>query len=922
MRNIWFILRRDLKRLIINPAAWVIIFGLTFIPALYAWFNIIGFWNPYGNTKGITVAVANEDAGADNAMMGKLELGDQIESTLKENHELGWTFLGKAKAMECVESGHCYAAIVIPRNFSENMAAVITGSGQRPTLEYYVNEKVNAVAPKMTDVGANTVDRQVNSAFVSTVSKAVTDTINTTNVQITQEGNATVAQTVAKLDATKANLSKSRTMIADLRKTLDGVDEKTTAAKQALAGVDSAATSASQGLTSASGLLTKTQGGITSFSNDLSTELDQGGNLFLQASGKASTSATRVANGVLTASGATGSALNELTSVNKTNAQILADLKALPDNPLSEQINEIVTDLSAENEKVAQTLQTLTTLNDSTTAAANSTLGTVDQFSATSTTTVDALSGARNTINSSAIPQLNSGLATLSGTAGTLSGFLTGTQSLTGQTNLILDQLTQICQSTSSSLNSTDDLLGKFITRIDTVTTDLKTLENTNVLSDLLGSKNGTLDASRIASFMLSPTVLDTHTLYPIDTYGSGMAPLFTSLALWVGVFMLMVLFKLEVDNEGLEGRHVTTNQTYMARYLLLAIVAGLQGIVCAVGDLIIRVQCANRFVFILTAWLTSLAYLAIAYALSATFMHVGKALVVALVMLQIPGASGLYPIEMMPDFYRALYPFFPFTYSINAFRETIAGFYDGDWLTKMLMLALFTAIAFFVGLVVRPWLGNFNHLFAREVHEGDMIVGERVYMPANRFDLAQALHVLADHGEYRRRIERRAKRFATLYPRLMRGALVAGFAVPIVLFIVFSFVGASDGSKLVALATWIAWILIIIIFLMTVESIRESLRRQTELGSLSEDSLRDMIMAQGVFGNNRHHITVPADELRPDAASNSRERAEKRREEPDLNHREDTLDLNLNELRKPERQRKHRGSTSRRNHHDGRHSA
>ena len=220
MRNIWFILRRDLKRLIINPAAWVIIFGLTFIPALYAWFNIIGFWNPYGNTKGITVAVANEDAGADNAMMGKLELGDQIESTLKENHELGWTFLGKAKAMECVESGHCYAAIVIPRNFSENMAAVITGSGQRPTLEYYVNEKVNAVAPKMTDVGANTVDRQVNSAFVSTVSKAVTDTINTTNVQITQEGNATVAQTVAKLDATKANLSKSRTMIADLRKTL------------------------------------------------------------------------------------------------------------------------------------------------------------------------------------------------------------------------------------------------------------------------------------------------------------------------------------------------------------------------------------------------------------------------------------------------------------------------------------------------------------------------------------------------------------------------------------------------------------------------------------------------------------------------------------------------------------------------------
>lgn len=955
MRNIGFILRRDLKRLIRIPAAWVIIFGLTFIPALYAWFNIIGFWNPYGNTGGITVAVANEDAGANSSLMGKLELGDQIVDTLKKNHDLGWTFKTKAEAMQCVESGKCYAAIVIPKNFSENMSNVVTGSGDRPQLDYYVNEKVNAVAPKITDVGATTVDQQVNSTFVSTVSKVISEIVNKTNVSITSKGNDAIDTTTAKLDKTKATLEKSRSMIADLRTSLNGVESKTQAAKQSIAQVNTAIDGASSGLSSASSLLTKTQGSITTFSNDLSTQLDQGSNLFLQASGKASTSATRVANGVLTASNATGSALNELTSVNKQNQQILEDMKNLPDGPLKDDINQIVYDLGQQNAKVAKTLDTLTNLNNSTTAAANSALDTTNQFSTTSSTTMNALSGARSTINSSAIPQLNSGLGTLSGTAGTLSGFVSSQKTLLGQTNLILDQLAQISTSASSSLKETYDLLGQFVTRIDNVNTDLKALMNTNLLGTVLGSDS--LDVSKIAEFMMSPTVLNSHTLYPIDTYGSGMAPLFTSLALWVGVFMLMVLFRLEVDDEGFEGRHVTIKQTYLARYLLLAIVAGAQGIVCSVGDLIIGVQCVNPFVFVLTAWWSSLVYLSIAYALSATFMHVGKGLVVALVMVQIPGASGLYPIEMMPGFYRAMYPFFPFTYSIDAFRETIGGFYDAHWWRMMGVLAIFMVCSFFVGLVIRPWMANFNHLFAREVEESDMIVGERVYMPSRRFNLSQAVEILSDHGEYRRRLERRAEHFAKLYPRLIRGALVAGFVVPITLFIVFSFVD-TDGVKLIALATWGIWILVIIIFLMVVESIRDSLRNQAELGSLSESSLQDMIMSQNLFGFSHHHISLrdnivnhtaaahtahadaergaqhdnsqqtTAQQSAHTAATSMAERAEnttntadsseEQREEHTLDSLEDTLDLNLEQLRS--RERKHRRWD--RNNHEGRHLA
>ena len=203
MRNVLQILRRDLKRLVTVPAAWVIMIGITIIPPLYAWFNIYGFWNPYGNTQGIKVAVANVDKGTDNALLGKMNLGDQIEDTLKDNDQLGWEFMGKAEAMEAVQSGDCYAAIIIPSNFSENLANVVTDSKNRPTLEYYVNEKSSPISPKITDQGATTVDRTVNNTFVSTVSEVLTKAVNSTNGTINGKTNSFVNETTAELDKTQ-----------------------------------------------------------------------------------------------------------------------------------------------------------------------------------------------------------------------------------------------------------------------------------------------------------------------------------------------------------------------------------------------------------------------------------------------------------------------------------------------------------------------------------------------------------------------------------------------------------------------------------------------------------------------------------------------------------------------------------------------
>ena len=216
MHNVLQILRRDFKRLVTVPATWVIMIGLILIPPLYAWFNIYGFWNPYGNTDSIKVAVANMDEGTDNALLGKVNLGDQIEGTLKSNDQLGWKIMGKANAMEAVESGDCYAAIVIPSAFSEGLANVVTNSQHRPTLEYYVSEKASPISPKITDQGATVVDRTVNNTFVSTVSDVLVKAVNSANGTISGNTNTIANETIGELDNTKRNVGTIRSAIADL----------------------------------------------------------------------------------------------------------------------------------------------------------------------------------------------------------------------------------------------------------------------------------------------------------------------------------------------------------------------------------------------------------------------------------------------------------------------------------------------------------------------------------------------------------------------------------------------------------------------------------------------------------------------------------------------------------------------------------
>ena len=155
MKKSFQIFKRDLGRLFRNRAAVLILVGISVLPSLYAWFNIAANMDPYGNTKGIQVAIANEDKGADSEQMS-LDAGQNIVDNLKKNDQLGWKFVDAKESKKGVRSGKYYAAIVIPDNFSESLLSILSGDIKQPKLDYYINEKKNAIAPKITATASRT----------------------------------------------------------------------------------------------------------------------------------------------------------------------------------------------------------------------------------------------------------------------------------------------------------------------------------------------------------------------------------------------------------------------------------------------------------------------------------------------------------------------------------------------------------------------------------------------------------------------------------------------------------------------------------------------------------------------------------------------------------------------------------------------
>ena len=859
-----------MNRLVRVRKSWIIVIGVLITPALYAWFNINAFWDPYSNTENIKIAVANLDSGADSDLTGEVNIGDQVVTQLKGNDQLGWQFMDDTEAQTAVKRGDVYAAIIIPEAFSSDLLSMTTGEFTQPALQYYVNEKASAIAPKITDVGASQLDKQITSAFkeevAHAVTEAVTDAGDSVELQLLNARGDTLnafGDTLKTLDNAAKNIDRVRDGIDSSRASLAGT-------RGTLAGVGRTLTDVQAAVGQAQSIIAETQRQVVAFSDAATGAYLKGSALLSDAAADAHVSVTELTQQLKQANVRIDASITEITGAVAANGQAIDQLQALIDSSEAgaaelPQLTSALEALQAQNAAHQEVLATLGALNGDTAGAIDAVAGASAALNQAMLETRSATAGMRDVIGQT-MPTASAAMNQLSASAGAFASAIGAQQAVLQQADTLLAGIDTQLTSTATALDSFDQDLAGIRGSVTTARADVLALGAASEWGNL-ATLTG-LDAGQIAEFVSSPVTVDEQVVFPINAYGSAMAALFTNLSLWIGAFVLMVIFKIEVDTEGLED--VTVRQAYFGRFFLLGTLAMLQALIVCVGNLIIGVQTASAIAFVATGIFTALVYVSIIYALSVAFGHVGRGLCVLLVIMQIPGASGLYPIELMPGFFRAIYPLLPFSYGIDAMRETIAGFYGGHYWRFVGVLTLMMLLAVVLGLVLRRRLANFNLLFNRQIASTDLLIGEKVQVVGSGYRLGDVIHALQNKGEFRADLDRRARPFTQHYPALVRGTLVFGAVGMAVIGVV---AWLLPGGKAPLLGIWVAWCLLVMGALVVIEYIKQSFVHAEEVASLGDDELRDAVLGDRTSlhdddGGERVPATVPLPVARAGAAN------------------------------------------------------
>ena len=726
MKNIFEIFRRDVRRISHNVIALIVILGLIIVPCLYAWFNIAACWDPYGNTGKIKIAVASVDEGYEGELISlNINIGDTVLSSLRENTQMDWIFTSKKKALNGVESGKYYAAIVIPETFSNDMMSVFSEDIQSPEITYYYNAKENAIAPKVTDKGASAVQTQVNEVFIKTIANTVLDALQTVSNTADESGADAIVSNLT------TNLDRINNSLTTVTGTLQSYARMTEAAQMML-DTTSAFLKQSQE-TSGNSLnslkdtqksFNTIQDAISGTTDSINDALTSSTDFYIQISKTLDSTLqsqekdnAAMANTLNTLAKEVDTLTQPYITLRDLCVEIGNQYPAVSDatGTLVGKLNESIASQNALRDKLNSAADAL---RSSSTDAASA-KAEIDQLIQSSS---QALKNVQSDYESSVKDQLNQLLNSMKSTDSTVSSLLSqidqsasGVYTLSGSASSDLSQIKTALENSCALLQKSSGKISDTLQKLD----EIQESGDYSQMQDLLSGNH-----ESISSFLASPVELNTNKLYPVENYGSSMAPFYSTLAMWVGGTILVAMLKVSISESSLKGmKKVRDYQVYFGRYIVFLLIGLAQSTLIGLGDLLyLRIQCETPFLFMLACWITSLVYVNVIYTLTVSFGDVGKAIAVILMVIQVAGSGGTFPIEVAPKIFQSVYPLMPFAHSMAALRETIGGLYGSTYWTELGYLCIFLIASLFLGLVLRKPIIKLNEKINEKLESTHLI--------------------------------------------------------------------------------------------------------------------------------------------------------------------------------------------------------
>ncbi|MEC0273904.1 YhgE/Pip domain-containing protein [Peribacillus frigoritolerans] len=700
MRNIQEIFIDDLKSIYKNFFVCIVVVFLMFIPSIYAWFNIVASWDPYANTEGILVGVANNDKGAE--LNGKaVNIGKEVMEGLKENKDLGWRFTSEKEAIEKVEKGDYYASIIIPENFSEHIATIMTDDPKKAEIDYYVNEKINSIAPKITAAGANSIVDNVSKTFIKSASGSILAIFNELGITLQNE---------------LPTIQKMKNMVYLLEAELPELEQNIKTVQTHVKKAEDIIKRVNDGLNSIEGITSQKDKLVSDVSSyvDSTRQAFEGISPLLKndiANIRSDNESVLVLANRLTGQGLTGNEYDHLVEQGIT--RINKELYLLDSMyNLLVRVNQF-----NENNVLQPEIQLVDELRDN----ASSQLQALNSRSFG-----NLIELGRN--NDQVLARFQESYSKETGPK--FSEIWNETESILNNVQLTMEEGTKVLPEVRTLLNETnrtletrtgdiDKLQNKFPeieTKIKALASKMREFDKSYNMEEVIDFLRN--DIEQESEFFSEPVLLNKHSLFPIPNYGSAMSPFFTALSLWVGGTILISMLSV-----GVSQKVYSPYQIYIGRYLIFFIIGVMQALSVSIGNIVlIGVYVADKFEYILFSVLISTVFTLIVYTFVSVLGNVGKGISVVLMVLQISSSGGTFPIQVTPPFFQHINPFLPFTYAVGLLRESVGGITWSVAGKDIFILILFLLITFILGVILK------KPLHARTQKMKDKLYGSRIF--------------------------------------------------------------------------------------------------------------------------------------------------------------------------------------------------
>lgn len=702
MKEILRIQRHDLRAVTRSFFAILILIAVAILPALYAWVNIYANMDPYGSTGNIRIAVASRDSGIVDANGATVNKAQEVMDELRESTAIGWQFPDSADdAIEGVRSGEYYAAIIFEKNFTYNMYHFEHAvSDAEVSVTYYENAKKNAVASKITQTAASSLQEKINTKYLQTVFSTIFSEANGIESRLQSE------------DAIQSVILE----LTELRDTLLRYDM---AVEQFLS------------------VSPETSAALQSAQSKLET-------LQVPNGAKLTAAQQNLARAQQTVSALDTSFSQKLSDVEKQIADVEAAMEDLKNSDAAKNTSERVDSLREKNQVLLATLQSLRALLDdrlnlpgvqSAAAALDLMIlraGEIDSLLSALPEAADASAveqlgsdvtalcqSMRSSLSNALVPGVNTMISDFSSTLAALTPLLSSLDGMLGNLSDVTDAAGDAITDIDAALRQLRAVLQSAAGKLTEVIDAVQSAEGDQRKEMLLRILGG--DADLYGNFFSALSDVDVQEVYSVKSYGAAMAPFYSVLAVWVGGVILVSILDTHTDEK--KFPHATNAQQYFGRFGIFLLMGQIQAAVIVLGDIFL-LDCApaHPWLMWLSAAVASFVFVLLIYSLTISFGDIGKAIVVVVMVVQIAGSSGSYPIEILPEIFAKIYRFFPFPYAINAMREALCGVYGQDYLVYLLELLLFGALALLIGLVVRRPFLNVNRFVSEKLEETEVI--------------------------------------------------------------------------------------------------------------------------------------------------------------------------------------------------------